>query len=137
MKLILNILILFGFLISSRLSSAQEIKTEQRFQDLFITAGYSTAFGAALGAAFLGLSSNPSGKMRYIAVGASLGFIGGSVLGTYIVFFPMFTGRTQIGSSSPARGYEGPPKDRSLIISPVFNDRRLDSVQANWLIAKF
>lgn len=137
MKNFINILILLCFLLASRLAPAQEIKTEQRFQDLFITAGYSTAFGAALGAAFLGLSSNPSGKMRYIAVGASLGFIGGSVLGTYIVFFPMFTGRTQIGSAPPVRNYEGQAQDRTIVVSPVFNERSLDSIQAHWLIAKF
>lgn len=62
--------------------------TEQRFQDLFITAGYATAFGAALGAAALSFSGNPERHLRYVAVGASLGFIGGSLLGSYIIFAP-------------------------------------------------
>lgn len=62
--------------------------TEQRFQDLFITAGYATAFGAALGAAALSFSGNPERHLRYVAVGASLGFIGGSLLGSYIIFSP-------------------------------------------------
>jgi hypothetical protein len=63
--------------------------TEERFQDLFVTAGYATAFGAALGTAILGLTENPADNLQYIAVGASLGFIGGSLLGSYVVFAPV------------------------------------------------
>ena len=72
--------------------------TEERFQDLFVTAGYSAAFGAALGAAFLAFEQNPSEKLQYISVGASLGFIGGSLAGTYIIFQPMF-GNNSLGIS--------------------------------------
>lgn len=61
---------------------------EEKFQDIFITAGYATAFGAALGAASLGLSRNTE-KLDNIAIGASLGFIGGAVMGMYIVFSPV------------------------------------------------
>ena len=70
--------------------TVQAQSTEERFHDLFITAGYSTAFGAALGAAFLSFTADPASKLRYVAVGASIGFIGGSAFGSYIVFSPMF-----------------------------------------------
>ncbi|MEZ4742421.1 MAG: hypothetical protein R3B45_08245 [Bdellovibrionota bacterium] len=68
---------------------AQSSDTEERFHDLFIIAGYSTAFGAALGAAVLGLTANPSSKLNYVYAGASIGFICGSIFGTYVVFSPM------------------------------------------------
>jgi len=70
--------------------NAHAFTTEEKFQDIFITAGYATAFGAALGAALLGFERNPEQNLRYIAVGASLGFIGGSALGTYMVLSPSF-----------------------------------------------
>ncbi len=73
--------------------------TEEQFHDLFLTAGYSTAFGAALGAAFIGLSQEPEANLHYIAVGASIGFISGSMLGTYIMVAPSFT-HAQAGGSS-------------------------------------
>jgi len=62
---------------------------EERFQDLFVTAGYCTAFGAALGTAYLAFTSDPASNLRYVAMGASLGFIGGSILGSYVIFSPM------------------------------------------------
>lgn len=68
----------------------QSSSTEEQFQDLFVTAGYSTAFGAALGLALLSFSSDPSSELSTIAVGASLGFIGGSLLGTYMILAPSF-----------------------------------------------
>lgn len=64
--------------------------TEEQFQDLFVTAGYATAFGAALGAAALTFSGSPERHLRYVAVGASLGFLGGSALGSYLIFAPTF-----------------------------------------------
>ncbi|MBP9709300.1 MAG: hypothetical protein KBD78_16820 [Oligoflexales bacterium] len=78
----------FALIANSPQASAQA--TDERFQDLFVTAGYSTAFGAALGAAFLAFTDEPASQLRYVAMGASLGFIGGSILGTYIIFSPMF-----------------------------------------------
>lgn len=60
--------------------------TEQRFQDVFMTAGYTTALGAALGAAALSFSGQPDEHLRYVALGASLGFIGGASYGAYNSF---------------------------------------------------
>lgn len=63
-----------------------------KFQEIFKTAGYATIFGAALGAAVLGLRKDEKNKLRYITVGASIGFITGSVLGTYLAIAPNFWG---------------------------------------------
>lgn len=100
------------------LSFAQAPSTEERFQDVFITAGYATAFGAALGAACLSFLDDPQDHLQYVAVGASLGFIGGSILGTYVVLAPAIT-------DNPTRGRQSlmaeASKPDTMIIRPTFN----------------
>lgn len=91
--------------------------SEERFQDIFITAGYATAFGAALGAAALGLQQNPEENLNYIAVGASLGFIGGSVMGAYMVFTPVMA---DVVNSSPSLMASN-LRPRTLYIRPHIN----------------
>lgn len=71
---------------------AQSQSSEERFQDLFSTAGYACAFGATLGVAALAFQPEPEKHLKFIAIGASLGFIGGSLLGSYVVFSPIFAG---------------------------------------------
>ena len=44
-----------------------------------------------MGAAIIGLSSNPRNNLKYIAMGASAGFIVGSILGSYIAFSPILS----------------------------------------------
>ena len=117
-------------------SQSTNFSTEQRFQDLFITAGYATAYGAAMGAAFLGLTNNPASKTKYIAIGASLGFISGSILGTYVAFSPILQGGSNQIGQVPERSSDQPV---GIDISPVWDlgTKNLKSLQANWLIAKF
>ena len=74
------------FLLTAPSANAQS--TEEKFNDLFVTAGYCTAFGAAIGTAFLAWTDDPSENLKYVAMGASLGFLGGSILGSYIIFSP-------------------------------------------------
>ncbi len=137
MQFAYKVLLLFYVLSHANGALAQtKIATEERFQDLFITAGYSTAFGAALGAAVLGLSDNPGTKMRYLAIGASVGFIAGSILGTYIVFSPMIVPggtMTHIGLQKDISYGD----KRSLMLRPILNEGRLQSFQADWVLAKF
>tara|TARA_B100001094_G_C18156057_1_gene786515 strand:+ start:968 stop:1375 length:408 start_codon:yes stop_codon:yes gene_type:complete len=99
--------------------TAKAITTEDRFQDLFLTAGYATAFGAALGAAALSFQDQPSKHLRFVAVGASLGFFGGSVLGTYVIFNPMFA------EDSPNKGTDLLANHRSkgLRLIPQFDSK--------------
>ena len=75
--------------LSPQAQASADPNIEERFQDLFITAGYCAAFGAAFGTAMLAWTSEPAENLKYVAVGASMGFIGGSILGTYVVFSPM------------------------------------------------
>ena len=103
---------------------AQMVSTEERFQDLFVTAGYGTAFGAAFGAALLSFQPNPSQNLRFVAIGASIGFIGGSLLGSYVIFSPVFTSDA---SNQPAN-------------TLFANDRRsmrLTGLEGQWTVMRF
>ncbi|MEY3902860.1 MAG: hypothetical protein RL189_2166 [Pseudomonadota bacterium] len=65
-------------------ANAQGIINTEQYQDLFINAGYSALFGAALGTAVLPfLPSNSVSNLRVIAGGASIGFVAGSVMALY------------------------------------------------------
>ncbi len=116
---------------------AQIVSTEERFQDLFVTAGYGTAFGAAFGAALLSFTAKPQDNLRFIALGASVGFIGGSLLGSYVVFTPAF-----VSSNDEAAPYtpldSATPNDFRII--PSFdrsNVYKLRALESQWTLARF
>lgn len=96
--------------------------TEEQFQDLFVTAGYATAFGAALGAAALTFSGNPERHLRYVAVGASLGFLSGSAFGSYLIFAPSFASSDKEPHESLIA--EGVPHGK-LVLRPEIDLRSL------------
>lgn len=104
---------------------------ETKFQDVFITAGYATAFGAALGAASLSFVDRPQDHLQYVAVGASLGFISGSVLGTYLVLSPIAMekapGPTDLAGTNP----------EALTIRPVFSGSRLMQIETMATLVRF
>ena len=111
--------------------------TEDRFHDLFVTAGYATAFGAALGAAALSFTAEPEQHLKYVAVGASLGFIGGSAMGTYIIFSPIFTGATNDDANTAPRALTKIPA-KGLLIQPTFAaDWKLASVATGMTVMRF
>lgn len=116
---------------------AEGQQVEERFQDLFVTAGYATAFGAAIGTAFLAFHEDPSQHLRYVAIGASLGFLGGSILGSYVIFSPMIgdtsdvTANSLIASSSiPAYG---------IAVRPTWNqtEHQFAGVEAGMSLLNF
>lgn len=120
---------------------ARAQSTEERFQDLFVTAGYATAFGAAFGTAvlFLNPETDPSTHLRYVAVGASLGFIGGSIMGSYLIFSPVFSSDGEArGLSGNLAGGERLPA-RRLVIRPTFGDstHALKSLEGGIALAQF
>ena len=134
-------------LVSCPLGASQRAKaydgrspsTEERFQDLFVTAGYATAFGAALGTAvlFLNPETDPSTHLRYVAVGASLGFIGGSIMGSYVIFSPMFTAGE--GDDAGGLATSGKLPARGIVLRPTI-DRdtgRLRAVEGGMTLARF
>ena len=95
--------------------------TEERFQDLFITAGYATAFGAALGAAILSFQPQPERHLRYVAMGASLGFISGSVIGSYIIFSPALAASDEAPRNTLLIDHS---EIKGIVVRPVINTRK-------------
>jgi hypothetical protein len=130
--LVLGVSIFSGLPFSS--VQAQSISTQERFDDMFITAGYGTALGAALGAAMLSFQAEPDQNLRQIAVGASIGFIGGSLLGSYVVFSPVFISDSkQLPESRQLAQHE------NFSIQPIidWNSKDVVGVQSQWKIASF
>ncbi len=116
-------------------ASSQIISTEERFQDLFVTAGYGTAFGAAFGAALLSFQPKPEDNLRYVAVGASVGFIAGSLLGSYVIFSPVFTASQESKPSDLSRYQRAP-----IILRPTFNTReayKLSQIEGQLTLLRF
>ena len=115
--------------LSSQKALAQSQNNEEKFQDLFTTAGYATAFGAALGAATLSFQKNPENHLRYVAIGASLGFIGGSILGAYTVFSPLLLADEQplSGQNDPLAQlsyyHEKSRHSRTVLIQPMLSSQ--------------
>jgi len=99
--LVITSVLFFSTHVSTAARATSDPAIEERFQDLFVTAGYCTAFGAALGTAMLAWTAEPAENLRYVAVGASMGFIGGSVLGTYVVFSPLVVDSSSGSSRRP------------------------------------
>lgn len=129
-------LTLAHFFIGYTPASAQS--TEERFQDLFTTAGYATAFGAALGAAALSFKKYPDQHLRYVAVGASLGFIGGSALGTYIIFSPMLMSKQSLNQLDIA-AMPASAKNKSVKVIPAIDieSKKLTGLYASWNVMSF
>ncbi len=113
--------------------------TEERFQDLFITAGYCAAFGAALGTAFLAFKDDPSANLQYIAMGASLGFIGGSVLGTYIIFSPVVTDDSVPNNGAGSLALNQALPDEGVVFRPTYNrsTQTISSIEGGMTLARF
>jgi hypothetical protein len=124
-----------GFL-SVHAGTARAQATEERFQDLFVTAGYCAAFGAALGTAMLAFTENPSENLRYVATGASLGFIGGSVLGGYIIFSPGIASNGETNTNTLAMGAI---PDRGVVVHPVYDQttHSITSIEGGMTLANF
>ena len=124
-------------LVATEARGSTHFTVEERwFLNMFTTAGYSTAFGAALGAAMVGLSDKPN-KLRLITKGASLGFIAGSAMGMYLTFQPIL-----IGESHEKDQLKEPAivsRNSPLGIKPVFSQQtgKLTQISANMLLAEF
>ena len=75
---------------------------KQSFHNIFTVAGYSSALCAGVGAAIIGLSKQPSEHFNYITIGASVGFIGGVALGTFMNI------TTSVETTTLGQSYQGP-----------------------------
>lgn len=137
-KRIAVIFLVAAFFHSFLYANPNSTNTSGRFQQIFTTAGYSAALGAALGAAVVGISKSPKKNSRYILLGASIGFITGSLFGTYLAFNPVFTPKEtpdQLDFSF------SPPhlKTPTVTITPTIDleNPKQTSWKATFLLAKF
>ncbi len=82
-------------------SEKKEIEgTSSDFQEVFTVAGYSALIGAGVGTAALVFSTDPSENSRYVAIGASVGFVAGCLFGGYLVISPSFKDKGSSASSA-------------------------------------
>ena len=106
---------------------------ETKFQDMFVTAGYSAAAGAAIGAALLTFQDNPTRHLKFISVGASLGFLGGTALGAWYTVAPAFVenGRPE---AQPIAASE-----QRVVIRPWIdlNSQKLAGIETGAILARF
>jgi hypothetical protein len=118
---------------------AATMTLEQKYQDVFVSAGYGTAMGAAMGAAMLSFRDHPEDHLRYIAIGASIGFFSGTVFGTYVTVAPSFASQQPSNDKSDfsVTSLEG-RRERELVVKPTFNLKgSLEGLSAGAILAKF
>jgi hypothetical protein len=104
-----------------------DVDTEERFETVFTSAGYSAALGAGIGAALLAFTSDPKEKVHYITTGAAAGFLGGTALGGYLVLVVDSGSRTGLD-----------PRQRAVEVSPRQPvDSGKPALSLRWSIAQF
>lgn len=91
--LFFNLCFLFSF--RSLAAPIGSSVTADRFHQIFTTAAYSTALGGAIGTAALVFTPKPAENLRFIAFGASIGFLSGILLGGYLAFVPSFGAKSK------------------------------------------
>jgi len=122
--------IVIGLFLSTlvgRVAHGQITNSRENFHEFFTTAGYGAAFGATLGAATLPFKDNPEKHLKSVAVGASLGFIAGSLLGTYVLFSPAIA----MGSESAEKA--------QLSLTPITDSKTLalTGLTGTWTLKRF
>lgn len=102
-----------------------DVDTEEKFETVFTSAGYSTALGAGIGAALLAFTTEPKDNIHYITTGAAAGFLGGTALGGYLVLI--------VDSGSHPGRID--PRQRAVDVAPGKPDR--PGLRLDWNIAQF
>lgn len=108
--------LLFSF---NSLAASQATKiTSNRFGQIFTTAAYSTALGGAVGTAVLAFTSRPAENLKFIAIGASIGFLSGTLLGGYLAFVPSFKKNSSAQNSTT---FGGGINSKVLTVEAIFD----------------
>jgi hypothetical protein len=92
----------------------------EAIRDFFISCGYGTLAGAAVGAMSVAVSENPSEKSMNIARGASLGLYAGIGYGIY---------RAQHSASED--------REVRIWIQPLLKEKHFHGAEIKWLAASF
>lgn len=127
-------LILIGLVMQHAETGFAESELEGRFQDMFVTAGYSAAAGAAVGAAVLTLQDNPARHLKFISIGASLGFLGGTVFGGWMALAPIL-----VDNSSPMAPSFVVANPSQIVVRPWIDmgSQSLKGIEAGAVLAQF
>lgn len=122
----------------SQTASASALTLEHKYQEVFVSAGYATALGAAVGAALLSFKEDPSDNLRYVAIGASIGFFAGTVFGTYLVVAPSFAlhDEQMVG---PTELNVAEVKEYQLIVQPTVSTTswKIRGIETGMVLARF
>ena len=112
--------------------------SDERFRSLLVTAGYSTLIGAMFGAAILPFTDKPMNNTPYIFRGAAIGFLGGALVGSFLIFSPLFIEDDPVFSNSYLDRIPE-PTTAIVTISPLisYSDWRLRGIVSRWTIYRF
>lgn len=124
-KFIASILII----LFSNVSFASQ--SEEKFKEIFTAAGYSTILGAAIGAAMLAFRSDPEDNLRFIALGASLGFFVGLGIGSYFALEPIWA------QNDIKKEFYLSQNTRPIVIKPMFLGEKFVGIGAQIAFLKF
>lgn len=114
--------------------------SEQRFRSLLVTTGYSTLIGAMFGAAILPFTDRPMDNPKYIFQGAAIGFLGGALIGSVLIFSPLFIEDDPVFSNSYLDRIPEPPTPETIVtISPLvsYSNWRVHGIASRWTIYRF
>jgi hypothetical protein len=129
--------VIWALFIATALSSPAmaDSDLETKFQDMFVTAGYSAAAGAAIGAAILTFQDEPTKHLKFISIGASLGFLSGTALGAWYTVLPVFVDH-QSPSAMPLPIENSSTK---IVLRPWIDtsSHRLTGIEAGAVFASF
>ena len=128
-----HLLIIFFFLSLPTTAMAKVEVDPRKMHDLLVIASYSTALGAAVGAAMLAFTEKPSKNFSYLYRGAAIGFLSGAVIGSYVVFSPLLLPEPYSPATTTEHlNYVPDPQTlgAKLVISPVLQGLALRAVAA-------
>jgi hypothetical protein len=134
-KILFSLAFSLGVFLGNSTPSRADSELEGKFQDMFVTAGYSAAAGAAIGAALLTFQDEPTKNLKFVSIGASLGFLSGTALGSWMVLAPIFVENT---SPTPTQLANKDPDSR-LVVRPWFDlqSKKMIGLEAGAIFAKF
>lgn len=114
--------------------AAAQMRLEEGFQDMFVTAGYSAAAGATIGAAVLSFQDNPGKHLKFISIGASIGLLSGTLFGGWIAVVPLLVDSTKHGVI-PELAVNTP----GFVVRPHINSDTfsLNGIEAGAVLARF
>lgn len=125
-------------LIKSTAADASALTLEHKYQEVFVSAGYATALGAAVGAALLSFKDDPSNNLRYVAIGASVGFFAGTAFGTYLVVAPSFAMKDD-DKVGPGTFNATDAKPYQVVVQPTVSTQswKIKGIESGMVLARF